>query len=252
MMDLDILALFFLFLAGFSAGFIDSIAGGGGIISLSTLLAVGIPPHFALATNKLQGSFGSFTATFNYAKKGLFKLRTVLEGVFFTFIGAILGTVLVQYISADFLINFIVFMLIVLFFFTLFNKKFGLKARAHIMKPILFYVIFGIVIGFYDGFFGPGTGFFWMIVLVYLLGFDFKSATAQARLFNFISNIVSLVVFALLGLVILKIGIIMGIGQIIGAYSGSTMVIKKEVPFIRYIFLVVVAVTIIKLIYDKW
>jgi len=250
--EFDILTLFLLFLAGFGAGFVDSIAGGGGIITLPALLAAGIPPHLALGTNKLQSSFGSFTATVNYAKRGLYDPKKVIEGVVFTFIGAAFGSYIVQFFSADFLVNFIIFMLIVLFFFTLFNKNLGFEAKAHRLKPIIFYTIFGLAIGFYDGFFGPGTGSFWTIALVLLLGLDLKAATAQTKIFNFTSNIVSLTVFTISGLVLLKIGIVMGVGQIIGAYSGSTMVAKKEVKFVRYIFLAVVAATIVKLIYDKF
>ncbi len=246
------LTLFLLFLAGFGAGFVDSIAGGGGIITLPAILAAGVPPHFALATNKLQSSFGSFTASVNYAKKGLYEPKKVLEGVFFTFVGAVLGAITVQYFSAKFLSDFIIFMLIVLFFFTLFNKNLGLKAKARRVKPFAFYILFGLLIGFYDGFFGPGTGSFWTIALVLLLGLDLKGATAQTKIFNFTSNIVSLGVFAFSGLVLWKIGIIMGIGQIAGAFTGSTLVAKKEVTFVRYFFLVVVAATIVKLAYDRW
>lgn len=250
--DFSILTLLLLFLAGFGAGFIDSIAGGGGIITLPVLLAVGIPPHFALATNKLQSSFGSFTATVNYTKRGLLKPKTVFEGVFFTFIGAVIGAISVQYTSSKFLINFIIIMLIFLFFFTFFNKNLGFKEKISKMKPTVFYIIFGLVIGFYDGFFGPGTGSFWTIALILLLGLHLKTATAQTKIFNFTSNIASLLIFALSGLVLLKIGIIMGVGQVAGAYSGSTLVVKKEVTFVRYVFLIVVAATILKLIYDKW
>ena len=251
-MEFDILTLFLLFLAGFGAGFVDSIAGGGGIITLPALLASGVPPHFALGTNKLQSSFGSFTATVNYAKRGLYEPKKVLEGVFFTFVGAALGAYIVKFFSAGFLTNFIITMLIVLFVFTLLNKNLGLKTKAKRMKPFLFYTIFGLAIGFYDGFFGPGTGSFWTIALVLFLGLDLKAATAQTKIFNFTSNIVSLAVFAMSGVVLLKVGIIMGVGQTIGAYSGSTMVAKKEVIFVRYIFLAVVAATIVKLAYDKW
>ncbi len=251
-MDFDVLTIVLLFLAGFGAGFVDSIAGGGGIITLPALLAAGIPPHFALGTNKLQSSFGSFTATINYAKRGVFEPLKILEGVFFTFIGAALGAYIVKFFSASFLTNFIIFMLIVLFFFTLFNKNLGVAKKAHKLKPFVFYMIFGLLIGFYDGFFGPGTGSFWTIALVLLLGLDLKEATAQTKLFNFTSNIVSLGVFAYLGVVFWKIGIIMGLAQIAGAYTGSTLVSKKEVKFIRYVFLVVVAATILKLVYDKY
>jgi len=246
------LELFILFLAGFGAGFIDSVAGGGGIITLPTLLAVGIPPHFAIATNKLQSSFGSFTATLNYTKRGLLSPSKILRGIFFTFIGATVGAIAIQFVFSGFLINFTIVMLIFLFFFMLFNKKLGHEKVAHKIKPSIFYTVFGLLIGFYDGFFGPGTGSFWTIALVSLLGLHLKEATAETKAFNFTSNIVSLIVFIFSGLVLWKVGFLMGIGQIAGAYMGSTMVSKRDVTFIRYIFLFVVAATILKLIYDKW
>lgn len=118
------------------------------------------------------------------------------------------------------------------------------------LNHLFFYLLFGLLIGFYDGFFGPGTGSFWTMALIVLLGLDLKQATAQTKLFNFTSNIVSLAVFIYSGLVLWTAGLIMGMGQIIGAYLGSTLVSKREVHFIRIFFLIVVAATIIKLSLD--
>ena len=247
-MELDIFTLFLLFLAGGFAGFVDSIAGGGGIITLPALLAVGIPPHQALATNKLQSSFGSFTATINYAKKGLMKPKELLLGVVFTFIGAASGAISVQFFDAKSLEDMIIFMLIVIFLYTLASPNLGaIHTTAKLKKP-LFYTIFGLLIGFYDGFFGPGTGSFWTMALILLLGLDLKGATAQTKLFNFTSNIASLLMFIYAGLVLWVAGVVMGVGQIIGAYLGSSLVAKKEVKFIRVFFLVIVGATILKLL----
>ncbi len=247
-MELDIFTLFLLFLAGGFAGFVDSIAGGGGIITLPALLAVGIPPHQALATNKLQSSFGSFTATINYAKKGLMKPKELLLGVVFTFIGAVSGAIAVQFFDAKSLEDMIIFMLIVIFLYTLASPNLGaIHTTAKLKKP-LFYTIFGLLIGFYDGFFGPGTGSFWTMALILLLGLDLKGATAQTKLFNFTSNIASLLMFIYAGLVLWVAGLVMGVGQIIGAYLGSSLVAKKEVKFIRVFFLVIVGATILKLL----
>ena len=250
-MELDIFTLFLLFLAGGFAGFVDSIAGGGGIITLPALLAVGIPPHQALATNKLQSSFGSFTATLNYAKKGLMNPKELILGVVFTFIGAASGAIAVQYFDAKSLEDMIIFMLIIIFLYTLASPNLGkIHTTAKLRKPI-FYTIFGLLIGFYDGFFGPGTGSFWTMALILLLGLDLKAATAQTKLFNFTSNIASLLMFIYAGLVLWLAGIVMGLGQIIGAYLGSNLVAKKEVKFIRVFFLIVVGVTILKLMIAK-
>ncbi|HIP29431.1 MAG TPA: hypothetical protein EYG83_01290, partial [Sulfurospirillum arcachonense] len=174
--------------AGFLAGFVDSIAGGGGIITVPVLLASGMPPHIALATNKLQSSFGSFTASLNYIRKGLVNLKDVYMGVIFTFIGASLGTYSILLMDASLLNKIIPIMLVVIFLYTFFTPKLGSEDRYHRLKPNLFYLIFGIAIGFYDGFFGPGTGSFWTIAIVTLLGLNLKSATAQTKIMNFTSN----------------------------------------------------------------
>ncbi len=247
-MVFDGLTYVLLFFAGGMAGFVDSIAGGGGIITLPALLAVGIPPHQALATNKLQSSFGSFTAVVNYTRLGMVKPRALIEGVLFTLIGAGLGAWGVQQFSAGFLERLIIVMLIVIFLYTAFSPKLGFEPSRSKMSPRLFYALAGLAIGFYDGFFGPGTGSFWTMALILLLGLDLKHATAQTKLFNFTSNIVSFAVFAYAGLMLWGLGVVMGIGQIAGAYLGSTLVHRRDVGFVRVFFLVVVAVTIVRLI----
>ncbi len=247
-MEIDLLTLFLLFLAGGFAGFVDAIAGGGGIIALPALLAAGVPPHQALATNKLQGSFGSLTAAANYAHKGMLHPKELGMGVCFTLMGAAAGTLLVQYFPANALENTIVAMLVLIFLYTLFSPDLGRIEKHAVMNKKVFYLLFGWFLGFYDGFFGPGTGSFWTMALILMLGLDLKQATAQTKLFNFTSNIVSLALFVYAGLVIWTIGLVMGAGQIVGAYIGSTMVSKKEVKFIRVFFLVVVGATILKLL----
>jgi len=252
MMEFELPVLGLLFLAGLSAGFIDSIAGGGGIISVPTLLAVGIPPHQALATNKLQSSCGSFTAAMNYSSRGLMNPGELVRGLVFSFAGAVTGAVAVQFFSADFLENLIIILLVILFIYTVFSPKLGFKRQSGKISHALFYTVFGLLLGFYDGFFGPGTGSFWAISLVVLLGLDLKQATAQTKLFNLTSNIVALSVFLYSGLVLWRPGLAMGIGQILGAYCGSTLVSKRKVHFIRGFFLLVVAATIIKLVISRF
>lgn len=251
-MEFDIYWYIIFFVTGTFAGFVDSIAGGGGIITVPVLLASGLPPHLALGTNKLQSSFGSFTASMNYMHKGLVNLKDVLIGVLFTFIGAVLGTTSILFLNASFLEKFIPLMLIGIFLYTLFSPKMGESDRHEVMSENAFYLIFGIGIGFYDGFFGPGTGSFWTIAFVALLGLNLKSATARTKIMNFTSNIVSLAVFIIGGKVLWLIGILMGVGQIFGAYLGSTLVVKKEIKFVRVFFLVVVGITILKLVYSSY
>jgi uncharacterized membrane protein YfcA len=245
---LEFSTLFLLFLAATLAGFVDSIAGGGGIITLPALLAAGIPPHQALASNKLQSSFGSFTAAMNYARLGLMNPKELYIGVFFTFVGAAIGATVVQFFPAGRLESLIVLLLIVIFIYTAFTPGLGMEAGPHRIAHTLFYTLFGLLIGFYDGFFGPGTGSFWTMAMVLLLGLDLKAATARSKLFNFTSNIVSLGVFIHAGLVLWSVGIVMGAGQMVGALLGSTLVHRRELKFIRIFFLLVVGATILKLL----
>jgi len=242
-----------IFLAtGVIAGFIDAIAGGGGIITIPVLLASGLPPHIALATNKLQGTFGSGMASINFIRKGFISWSEVFVGVIYTFIGAVLGTYAILLMDASMLSKLIPVMLVGIFIYTLLSPKMGENDRHAYLGQHLFFLIFGLGIGFYDGFFGPGTGTFWTIALVTLLGFNLKKATAQTKVMNFTSNIVSLAVFLWSGNVLILVGLMMGLGQIIGAYIGSNMVIKKEVKFIRTFFLIMVGLTLLKLIYSSY
>ena len=249
-MEFDLLSYVVFFVAAFLGGFIDAIAGGGGLITLPAIMAMGVPPHLALGTNKLQGVFGSFTATLNFTKKGLIDYKECFVGIVFTFIGALIGATLILFLNANFLKIIIPFLLIAIFIYTLFMPKIGESDRAAKMNERLFYVIFGLVLGFYDGFFGPGAGSFWMFAMVALIGLNLKKAVAHTKALNFASNIVALGVFIAGGQILWLVGFLMAVGQILGAYFGSILVIKKEVKFIRTMFLIVVAATICKLLFD--
>lgn len=152
-MEFDLLSYVVFFVAAFLGGFIDAIAGGGGLITLPAIMAMGVPPHLALGTNKLQGVFGSFTATLNFTKKGLINYKECFVGIVFTFIGAAIGATLILFLNANFLKIIIPFLLIAIFIYTLFMPKIGESDRAAKMNERLFYVIFGLILGFYDGFF---------------------------------------------------------------------------------------------------
>ena len=251
-MEFEIWHLGVLFAAAFLGGFIDAIAGGGGLISLPALMAVGIPPHAALATNKLQGSFGTLTAVVNFSRKGMIKYSDALTGIIFTFIGAALGTALILVLNPEILKIIIPFLLIGIFIYTLLMPEVGEEDRRARMNVRAFYVIFGLILGFYDGFFGPGAGSFWTFAMVALIGLNMKKAVAHTKILNFTSNIVSLAVFIAGGQILWTVGLLMGIGQVLGAYFGSNMVMKKDVKFVRVVFLAVVGATILKLVYDRF
>lgn len=234
--------------AGFLAGFIDSIAGGGGIITVPALLAVGLPPHLALGTNKLQSSFGSLTAAIHYSSKGLVVLSETLLGVALTAVGAAAGTIVIQRISPGMLRHAIPVLLVAVFIYLLKSPEVAEEGRAARLGRVAFYSLFGLSIGFYDGFFGPGTGSFWAVAFVALLGLGLKKATAHTKVMNFTSNIVSLLFFIIGGNVVFIAGLVMGGCEVAGALLGSRLVIVRGVRFVRVFFLCVVGATLARLV----
>lgn len=238
-----------LFTAGLVAGFVDSVAGGGGLITLPVLLSVGLPPQIALGTNKLQGSFGTLSASYNYIKKGEVNLKTSFTGILYTFIGAATGSWAVQMLNPLFIKHIIPFLLLFVFLYTFFSPKLGDEDHDPRMSHNMFFLVFGIGLGFYDGFFGPGTGSFWTASLCIFMGFNMTKAAGSTRIMNFTSNIVALTLFVIGNNVLYTLGIVMGLGQIIGARIGSNLAIRKGAQFIRPVFMTVVLITIARLVY---
>ncbi len=220
-----------LFVTGLTAGFIDSIAGGGGLVTLPVLLAVGLPPQVALGTNKLQGSFGTLSSSYNYIRKGEIKIRKCLVGVLFTFLGSVLGSWSVQMLEPVFIQHIIPWLLIFVLIYTFCSPKLGYQDTKPKMSFNLFFLLFGLILGFYDGFFGPGTGSFWTAALCLVIGFNMTKAAGYTRIMNFTSNIVALCLFITGNKVLYGVGMIMALGQVIGARFGSTLAINKGAQF---------------------
>lgn len=239
-----------LFIAAVIAGWIDSIAGGGGLITLPALLAAGLPPHLALGTNKFQSSFGSFTATMNHYRKGIIDIREAMRGIVCTAIGAAAGAYVVQVLDSSLLEKIIPFLLLAILVYFIFSPRLGELDTNQRVHKVTFYVAVGLGLGFYDGFFGPGTGSFWTFLFVSLMGLNLLKATGYTKLMNFTSNIVSLAAFAIGGNIMFSIGIVMAVGQTLGAYVGSHMAIRRGAKFIRPVFVIVVLATTIKLFAD--
>ncbi len=249
-MDLDILII--LGIAGFLAGFIDSIAGGGGLISLPALFAVGLPPQIALGTNKLQGTFGVLTAAFNFIRKGKVDLKECIPGVISTFVGAMTGALLIQFLNPEIIARIIPFLLLMVLIYTFFTKNLGVTESTPRMPRHLFFLLFGLALGFYDGFFGPGTGSFWTAALIILLGLNMTRAIGITKVMNSTSNVVALGVFVAGDSVNYLAGVVMAIGQVIGSRLGSGLAIKKGVTIIRPLFMLVVFCTILRLFYVNY
>jgi uncharacterized membrane protein YfcA len=241
-----------LWAAAFLAGFVDSIAGGGGIITVPVLLAMGLDPHVALGTNKLQACFGSCTASIHYIRGNLVTLRETVTGICFTAVGAAVGAAAIQMVEAPFLKLLLPVLLMAIFLYMLFSPDAGKLDRRPVMHPSLFYIAAGVGLGFYDGFFGPGTGSFWTIAFVVFLGQNLKKATAHTKVMNATSNLISLAAFLIGGKVLFFPGLLMGTGQLLGATLGSHMVLNKGVRFVRAFFLGVVALTIAKVIHSAY
>ena len=213
-MEFGVDLLLILFAVAAFAGMVDSIAGGGGLITIPALLWAGITPAQALATNKLQGSFGSLTSSINFIRKGYVDPRDMVLAIVLTFAGSALGTVLVQMLDASILLKILPALLILIALYFLFSPRVGDIDAHQIISKSVFAFTAGFGIGFYDGFFGPGTGSFFSIAFVALLGFNMTKATAHTKVLNFTSNFASLVMFIAGGEVVWIIGAVMAVDRI--------------------------------------
>lgn len=242
----EILAL--LVCAAFIGGFIDSIAGGGGLITLPVLLLAGLPPATAIATNKVQAVFGSGSATYHFARAGMIEWRKARVGVFCVACGAMAGAYALQYIDAKFLSDLIPILLIAVALYFAFAPNLSDEPRHHRMSPATHGVVVGSSLGLYEGFFGPGFGSFMAMSYVALLGYGIRKATAHTKLLNFVSNAGSLFVFLLAGQALIKLGLIMAVGQFLGATLGAHVAIKHGVKVIRPLLVVMCCAMALKLL----
>lgn len=238
-----------LFVAGILAGFVDAIAGGGGLIALPVLLFAGLSPAQALATNKLQGSFGTLSSSLYFVRRGLVDLRAVTNMIVCTFVGAALGTILVQQIDPGFLTAVIPVLLILIAIYFLLSPQIGEEDAHQRMGSLAFALTIGFGVGFYDGFFGPGTGSFFAIAFVSLMGFGLTKATAHTKVLNLTSNIASLLFFIAGGQVVWTLGLVMALGQLIGGRLGATLVMLKGSKLVRPLVVCVCILMSIKLLW---
>jgi uncharacterized membrane protein YfcA len=236
-----------LFLAGTSAGFVDAIAGGGGLITVPALLWAGLPAPLALGTNKFQAACGTALAVWNYQRAGLVSWDKVRLAALITFVAAAVGTLAVTHTDASILRQVIPWLLLAVTVYVLVSPGFGREPGLARWPPLVFAWVFGGVIGFYDGFFGPGTGSFWTLAFVTLQGLELRSATARTKVVNLASNLASVTIFLLMSQVRFEVGLVMIAGQLIGANAGSRLVITRGIGFIRLVFLAVVTALTLRL-----
>lgn len=248
-MDLNTI---FLLGVSFFAGLVDAIAGGGGLLLLPALLTSGVPPHFALGTNKLAATFGSFTASRICIKKGIVKPQFWIVMIFSTLQGSFLGALTAWLLSADLLkkgLSILIFCAAT--YVLLMRPKNQYISSNNLEKaPFKKSVILGHFLGFYDGIAGPGVGSFWTMANVTFFELNLVDASCLARLMNFVSNFVALITFLIVGNVDIILGLTLGTTLMIGAYLGAHSALKYGAPLIRPLFLAMFALLGIRLIYQ--
>ena len=234
----------------FVAGLVDAIAGGGGLLALPALLIAGLDPVAALATNKLQGSFGTGSAVIAYARHRHIDFSASRAMVATTFGGACLGVLAVRLAPTALLAGLMPILLIAMaLYFAVSPRLSDVDAHARIGIGRFAWTA-APAIGFYDGVFGPGAGSFYLLGFVTLLGYGAIRASAHTKLLNFTSNIASLLVFALSGKIVWAIGLAMGVGQFLGAQVGSRLAMKQGAKLIRPLLVVVCCAMALKLLLD--
>lgn len=250
MFDLATEAIIMLAFAAFAAGFVDSIAGGGGLITVPALLLAGFAPVEALGTNKLQGLFGSGSATLAYAAKGHVHLRYQLPSALMAIAGGVVGALAATVVPAAILSAALPIVLVAIALYFAIKPNMGDIDSARRLSHFLFGALIVPAIGFYDGIFGPGAGSFYMLAFVSLAGYGILKATAHTKLLNFSSNVGGFIVFASVGVVAWKIGLLMGAAQFLGARLGAHMAIKNGARLIKPLLVIVCVALAIKLLAD--
>ncbi|MEM5476073.1 TSUP family transporter [Pacificibacter sp. AS14] len=236
--------------AAFVAGFVDSIAGGGGLITIPVLLLCGISPITALATNKVQGLFGAGMAALTYARAGHVDLRKQFRTALLSGASALVGAVLASRMPTDVIRLGLPFLLIAVALFFAFKPGLDDVDKKQRISPVVFAAAFVPFIGFYDGILGPGTGAFFMIGFVSLAGYGILRATAHTKLLNFASNVGGLIGFAIVAKPLWMLGLAMGAAQIVGAYLGSTLATRIGARLIKPVLVLASTALALRLLWD--
>ena len=237
-MDLSIITA--LIIASFLAGFIDSIAGGGGLILMPSLLIAGIPPQLVLGTNKFAAMFGTGTALSNFIRNKKVIWKIAFTGIAFSLTGSVLGAKAILLFNQETVAKIIIALLPVTAIVTLIpKKKLKTKASSFTKANLFFHIpLICLIIGFYDGFFGPGTGSFLIFFFYAFLGLHLVNSSAISKVFNLTSNIGAFIAFAIAGKVLYAVGIPIAIANIVGGFLGSHLAIRKGQKLVK-IFLII-------------
>lgn len=243
-------------LASLLAGFVDSIVGGGGLILVPALFATfpASPPATLFGTNKGASVWGTAFATWQFSRRVDMRWAALLPAAAAGFVASFAGAWLVTVVSPDYLRKVLPFVLLVVLVYTLFKKELGRNHTPRFAGAQEAWVAAGIgaVIGFYDGFFGPGTGSFLVFLFVRLLGYDFLSASASAKLINTATNVAALILFTAKGHVWWHFVVGMAVANVVGSLLGTRMALKHGTSFVRVVFILVVSALIVKTGYDAF
>lgn len=246
---LDPMILLALAGVGMLAGFVDAVAGGGGMIGIPALLFVGLPPVAALATNKLQGIVGTAMAAITFWRRGFVSLRALLPAIALTFAGSLLGALAVKQVDVSLLDTAVPIALIGIALYFLFAPNLSDADRTARLPFALAVPAIGFGLGFYDGIFGPGTGSFFTICFVTLLGLGVTRASGHTKVLNFTSNLAALVIFIPAGDVVWPAAIAMAAGQLVGGYAGARAGIRFGAKLIRPLVVVISIAMAIRLLF---
>lgn len=235
----------------FLAGFVDAIAGGGGVITLPTLLMMGLPPGQAVATNKLLAIFGSTTSAAAFWRRGAVDKALLKRIVPLALLGSALGALLVSRVqNAEGFRHFIAGLILLVGTLVVTNRSLGLSNRFPGLTPRMLAIGLGaaFVIGVYDGFIGPGTGTFLMFCFVSFMGFDFVKGSGNARVVNFATNLAAVTFFAFAGQMIVWLGLAMGVANALGAQLGAHMAMLRGSQFVKVIYIGIVGAVAARLL----
>lgn len=237
----------------FLAGFIDAIAGGGGLISLPAYWSAGLPPHLALGTNKFSSCFGTVFSTAHYFKAKMIDIPVAVASAALALLGSWLGASTALLVSSRFLNYLLIVLIPLVAVFSMLNRKLGNVNQAH-LKPLWFRLLLGSLaglgIGFYDGFFGPGTGTFLILIYASLLHYDFIVANGNTKVVNLASNIAALVTFAVNGYVLIPLAVPGAVCGIMGNILGAKLVILKGNKLIRKVFILALLLLLARIAYN--
>ena len=241
-------------IASFAAGFIDAIVGGGGLIQTPAglILLPNLPVSTVIGTLKIPAFSGTSFAAYQYMKKVTMNWKILLIMMGLALPSAFLGSTLLTYMSNDFMKPLLLFILSLLAIYTYAKKNFGQHVAKNLSDStlILNAVLISFIVGFYDGFIGPGTGSFFVVAFIALMGFDFLHASANAKMVNLATNFGSICLFALKGKIIWAIALPMAACNAFGGWLGAKLAISRGNGFIRIFFLVIVVGTLIRFAYD--